>query len=237
MGAPVVSHRVLDECARLAVEGGWSTGRRQGATNRSVEAWAASLGDLEGSVLVDTDGLLTVRLLLQDSQADGALALTPFNLWELSAFADQVVCYDHLWHFADDGIDDAMINDWLGDDVLRTIPETVDGTCDAVFQDGFHEARDILARYRAPSDDLEREEQRAVLRAWSTMTGQKVRPGDAFLESESDNSGSRSDDTRMTASHRPAPVRRSNIPAQNQTSEQGWPHPCAGRNCSPEHSP
>ena len=107
-----------------------------------------------------------------------------------------------------------MINDWLGDDVLRTIPETVDGTCDAVFQDGFHEARDILARYRAPSDDLEREEQRAVLRAWSTMTGQKVRPGDAFLESESDNSGSRSDDARMTASHRPAPARRSNIPAE-----------------------
>lgn len=170
--------RVIDELARISVEGdGAESPDRSQVSAPRMAAWAASLGDLTGSVLVDTDELLTVWRLLEDADA---AALTPLNLWELSGFCDQVVCYRQLWHFADDDIDDDAINARLGARVLMTIPETDDATCHAVFTDSVHEAEGLLRSYLRPTNELEREERRTIVRAWTILTGQRLRARDVF---------------------------------------------------------
>lgn len=68
MGVALVSSGVLEECARLSIEGVPARkGPGLGATTRRVEAWVPSLAAQSGSVLVDTDGLSTVWRLLEVS--------------------------------------------------------------------------------------------------------------------------------------------------------------------------
>jgi hypothetical protein len=87
-----------------------------------VDRWLKFPSEVAGTnALVDNTTIATLASLLVNGER-----LTPLTLWDLSRTVNALVCYDHLFHFANADVDDATINGVLGENVFCTLalPDT-----------------------------------------------------------------------------------------------------------------
>jgi hypothetical protein len=92
---------------------------------RELETWRENLKIPANSAFLDSTLLLTVDALLGPN---GPTVLTPVTLWELAAFIDAMVCFDHLYCIENPAIDVYGFNRRLGVNVLMAVPDPDGGT-------------------------------------------------------------------------------------------------------------
>jgi hypothetical protein len=138
---------------------------------RELEAWRESLRIPANSAFLDITLLLTVQSLLGDHGRD---VLTPATLWELTAFIDDLICFDRLYCAESPAIDVSYFNRRLGQDVLTAIPDPFYGMLHQVARDAARIAyreMDDLHRYGAGYDAAFDQEVQAVVDGWRAVLG------------------------------------------------------------------
>lgn len=86
---------------------------------RDAAAYRARVAETANAAWMDNTTLVTAATLMSDR---GPEALTPLTVWDLATLARSVVCYEHIYHHAHPGVDDAELNRRLGDEVFIAVP-------------------------------------------------------------------------------------------------------------------
>ncbi len=149
---------------------------------RDLEAWRDNLQIPANSALLDGTLLLTVEALLGPSVLEALAAITPVTLWELTAFIDALVCFDHLYCISNPIIDVSHFNQRLGADVLTAIPDPDGGMLRRLAaqaaERGLSEMSSLCKRARLmevrDTDDAWDQEVRAVVDGWRAVLGPDI---------------------------------------------------------------
>ena len=157
---------------------------------RDLEAWRDNLQIPANSAFLDGTLLLTVEALLG---SNGPAVLTPVTLWELTAFIDALVCFDHLYCIANPIIDVSHFNQRLGANVLTAIPDPDGGVlrrlAAQVAARGVTEMQRLhrfhVSDYHV-ADDPFGQEVRAVVDGWRAVLGPDIPIDGPFDISEID---------------------------------------------------
>ena len=79
---------------------------------RDVRRWQGGVSSRENAVWLDNSTVIAAATLLDESQ-DPRL-FTPLTLWDLATFVRAAVCFDRIYHFAQQEVNYAEINRFLG---------------------------------------------------------------------------------------------------------------------------
>jgi hypothetical protein len=152
-----------------------------------LKIWRNDLQIPANSAFLDGTLLHTVEALLGSY---GPNILTPVTLWELTAFIDALVCFDHLYCIANPMIDVSNFNRRLGADVVTAIPDPDGGMLRRLAaqaaKDGLSDMSSL--RVQARPDSAWGQELQAVADGWRAVLGPDL-PNDGPFDVNTINSG------------------------------------------------
>jgi hypothetical protein len=143
-----------------------------------VDRWLKFPSEVAGTnALVDTTTIATLISLLVNGEK-----LTPLTLWDLSRAVNALVCYDHLFHFANAGVDDDSINGVLGENVFCSLalPDTGQeyepGGVRGLFRTAWSDTDTLMNRLskNAGRDTVEGKSLQEFAWQWSMILGQTL---------------------------------------------------------------